>query len=80
MIYKVTWLDIQAHTSEKLTKPYKDYLCESYTIGEIVREKDTVIVIYGGNSNGDKCFDAIPKECVKKIEKIKGGEITTKTI
>lgn len=70
MIYKVTWLDIQAHTSERLTKPYKEYLCESYTIGEVFKDNDTVIVVYGSNANGEKCFDAIPKKCVKSITKI----------
>lgn len=71
MLCKVTWVDITSHPPTEINKPYNQYLTESYTIGEILKDNDTVLVIYSGSVDGDKCFDAIPRGCVKKIELIK---------
>lgn len=68
--YRVEWLDIQSHTNEKLKKPYSKNLCVSFTEGSVLRDKDTVIVIYGGNEDDDLCFDAIPLKIVTNITKI----------
>ena len=69
--YKVTWLDISGQNNKQIKEPYNQFLTESYSIGEVLKDKDTILVIYAGNEDGDKCFDAIPIGCVKKIELIK---------
>lgn len=68
-IYKVEWVDICSNTNKVLSKPYNKHLENSYTIGYVRQSKDTVIVIYGGNTD-ENCFDAIPKSCVKSIKEI----------
>lgn len=69
-IYKVEWLDIQSHTNEPLRTPFNKNLCLSFTTGLIKKDKDTIIVMYGGNVEGDLCFDAIPLKVVTNISKI----------
>jgi len=68
-IYKVEWTDIQANTNTRINKPFSDYLAPSFTIGEVLKDDDTMLVIYGG-SGEEKCFDAIPLKCVIKITKL----------
>lgn len=72
MTYKVTWLDIQGHYNEDINKPYNEYLCECYTIGEeIIADETTTLVIYGGSTEDDeKSFDAIPNGCITNIQQI----------
>jgi len=74
-IYKITWLDIQAHNDRELSKPYKQYLCERQSIGYLEEDNDVTIVIYlknidQENSGKEMDFIAIPKILVIKSEKI----------
>jgi len=69
-IYRVEWLDITNFTNRKIEKPYKQYLTNAWTIGEILEDKDTVLVVNSGGDDNQVCGDAIPKNCVTKITKI----------
>jgi len=69
-LYKVEWLDIQAQANVTIDKEYNEFLCKSYTIGQIKEGKDTILVIYAGNEENDYCFDAIPKGCITKIQEV----------
>ena len=71
-IKRVWWYDITAKTWTIPKKPYKNYLAECCTIGEVIKDKDCVIVIYStDNKEDDKCFDVIPRSVVTRIEDIK---------
>lgn len=70
-LYKVVWLDITNFTNRKLESPYSDYLTKSFTIGRILKDKDTILVINSENDESDICGDAIPLGCVVSIKAIK---------
>jgi len=68
--YRVDWLDIQNHTNDVLTKPYIKQLAKSFTIGTLRKDKDALIVAYGGNDDKDESYDAIPLKVITNITKI----------
>jgi len=67
---KVWWYDITAQSWEEPKKPYKNYLAKCFTIGEVLRDKDCIVVCYSEAGDDDKCFDVIPRSNVIKIETI----------
>ena len=69
-IYEVEWNDIQAHTNEHIERPYDQFLCKSKTMGRIEIKVKVILVIYGDNKDGEKCFDAIPQSVIINIKEL----------
>ena len=73
-IYQVLWNDPTIHNTTSFDKPYKKYLTETISVGEILQDKDCVVVISTRPTDDTDSTDAdgivIPKSLIKSMDKV----------
>ena len=70
-IYRISWLDPTIHNTTKFNKPYKQYLTETISVGEVFKDKDCIVVISTKPTDDTEADGiVIHKSLIKKLTKL----------